>query len=71
MRRRKNVTVCQKHALELLGSGEVSHWQLSPVAEKIKVLCVLSPVAALTNNHSLDGLKQQKVILFDFWGPDV
>ena len=31
----------------------------------------LFPVAAETNGHRLDGLKQQKFVLRQFWGPEV
>lgn len=66
----KNVTVSKKYGLEPSG-GSLTLATISSGARKEKSFVYYLLVATVANDHKLDGLKQQKFILFKFWRPEV
>ena len=66
----KNVTVSKKYELEQSG-GNVTWAAISSGSRKWKSFVYYLLVATVANDHKLDGLKQQKFILFRFWRPEV
>lgn len=66
----KNVTVSKKYGLEPSG-GSLTLATISSGSRKEKPFVYYLLVATVANDHKLDGLKQQKFILFKFWRPEV
>jgi len=66
----KNVTVSKKYGLEPSG-GSLALATISSGSRKEKSFVYYLLVATVANDCKLDGLKQQKFILFKFWRPGV